>query len=220
MGDDDATGAADATREVWGDGPLLDALRRGDDQAFEWLIEQHTPAMLRLALSYTATPASAEEVVQETWLAVVRGIDSFEGRSSLRTWIFRILVNKAKSSGLAERRNVPLSDQDEVIAGDPGTIDPARFRGPPRGYWSSPPSHWDELPEDRLLAGEALAVVGRAVRSLPPAQQAVFELRDLQHWTSGEVCETLGLTEANQRVLLHRARSRLRSAIEEYFDAR
>lgn len=215
--------AQDARETASADGPLLDALRRGDEPAFESLVDHHTPAMLRLALLYTATPALAEEAVQETWLAVLRGIDDFEARSSLRTWIFRILINKAKSSGVAERRNVPLPDEDGNgegdDAGDPAVVDPARLRGPPPGYWSSAPNQWDELPEDRLLASEALAVIARAVKRLPRGQQAVFELRDLQQWTSAEVCETLGLTAGNQRVLLHRARARVRTAIEEYFDA-
>lgn len=202
------------------EGPLLDALRRGDERAFEWLIDQQTATMLRLARRYTPSSAIAEEVVQETWLAVVRGLGSFEGRSSLRTWIFRILVNKAKSSGLAERRNAPMYDEGESEWDDGAVADAARLRGPPSGYWSLPPNLWDELPEDRLLASETLAVIERAVERLRPAQQAVFVLRDLQNWTSAEVCETLDLTEANQRVLLHRARARVRSAIEEYFDAR
>lgn len=220
MTDEEASKAEGAEGPDWPDGPLLDALRRGDERAFEWLIDQHTAAMLRVARLYTPTPAIAEEVVQETWLAVVRGLDSFEGRSSLRTWILRILANKAKSSGLAERRNVPMYDEGESESDDGTVADPARLRGPPSGYWSLPPNLWDELPEDRLLASETLAVIERAVESLRPAQQAVFVLRDLQNWTSAEVCETLDLTEANQRVLLHRARARVRSAIEEYFDAR
>ncbi len=219
MADNDAIEAQGATRPAWADGPLLDALRRGDERVFASLIDQHTAAMLRLAMLYAPTRAIAEEAVQETWLGVVRGVDSFEGRSSLRTWIFRILVNQAKSSGLAERRHVPLAAETEGDADGQPVVDPVRFRGLPRGYWSSPPNYWDELPEDRLLATETFAVVERAVESLPPGQQAVFELRDLQHWTSAEVCEALDLTEGNQRVLLHRARARVRSAIEDYFDA-
>ncbi len=198
--------------------PLVDALRGGDERAFASLVDQHTPSMLRLAQLHVPTRAIAEEVVQEAWLAVVRGLGSFEGRSSLRTWIFRILLNKAKSSGLAEPRNLPLGDDNGEEAEGPPVVDPARFGGIPRGYWSSPPNHWDELPEDRLLAKETLAVVERAVESLPRTQQVVFELRHVQHWTSAEVCESLGITEANQRVLLHRARGRVRTAIEEYFD--
>ncbi|MDP9402601.1 MAG: RNA polymerase sigma factor [Actinomycetota bacterium] len=220
MADDEAIAAQGDTPPGSADVSLLDALRRGDERAFESLIDEHTPAMLRLALLYAPTRAIAEEVVQETWLGVVRGLGSFEGRSSLRTWIFRILVNRAKSSGLAERRNVHLSTEAEDDADGGFVVDPARFGGPPRGYWSSPPNQWDELPEDRLLASETLAVVERAVEALPSGQQAVFELRDLRHWTSAEVCEALGLTETNQRVLLHRARARVRNAIEEYFDGR
>lgn len=219
MAGDEVVNAQRGTVRASAELPLLDRLRDGDERAFEALIDQHTLAMLRLAQLYVPTRAVAEEVVQETWLAVVRGLGSFEGRSSLRTWIFRILLNKAKSSGLAERRNLPLDDLDGGDA-EAHAVDPSRFAGRPRGYWSSPPNHWDELPEDRLLARETLAVMERAMEGLPRGQQAVFELRDLQHWTAVEVCEALGITEANQRVLLHRARGRMRTAIEEYFDAR
>lgn len=219
MADDEAIERQGQPRPASLEDALLDGLRRGDEVAFESLIDRHTPAMLRLALFYVPSLAIAEEVVQETWLGVVRGLGSFEGRSSLRTWIFRILINKAKASGVAERRTLPLAAEGDGDAEAP-SVDPSRFRGPPRGYWSSPPNYWDELPEDRLLAGETLAVIQRAMESLPAGQQAVFELRDLQQWTSAEVCEALGLSEGNQRVLLHRARTRVRSAIEEYFDAR
>jgi len=219
MADDEAIERQGQPRLTSLEDALLDGLRRGDEVAFESLIDRHTSAMLRLALFYVPSLAIAEEVVQETWLGVVRGLGSFEGRSSLRTWIFRILINKAKASGVAERRTLPLAADGDGYAEVP-SVDPSRFRGPPRGYWSSPPNYWDELPEDRLLAGEALAVIQRAMESLPAGQQAVFELRDLQQWTSAEVCEALGLSEGNQRVLLHRARARVRSAIEEYFDAR
>ncbi len=220
MADDDVVGAKGSMRPELAQDPLVDALRDGDERAFASLIDQHAPAMLRLAQLHVPTRAIAEEVVQETWLAVVRGLDSFEGRSSLRTWIFRILLNKAKSLGLAEPRNLPLGDDGGEDAEGPPVVDPARFGGMPRGYWSSPPNHWDELPEDRLLAKETLAVVERAVESLPRGQQAVLALRDLQHWSSAEVCEALDISEANQRVLLHRARCRVRTAIEEYFDGR
>ncbi len=220
MAEDEATPPHAAKAPPSAEGSLLDTLRGGDERAFASLVDQHTPAMLRLARLYVPTRSIAEEVVQETWLAVVRGLDSFEERSSLRTWIFRILLNKAKSSGVGQRRNLPLDDLDGGEAEGPPVVDPARFAGRPRGYWSSPPNHWDELPEDRLLARETLALVQRAMESLPRGQQAVFELRDLRHWSSGEVCEALGITAANQRVLLHRARARMRTAVEEYLDAR
>ncbi len=221
VADGEETRSHAATSQASAEGLLVDALRGGDERVFASLIDKHTSAMLRLALLYVPTRAVAEEVVQETWLAVMRGVASFEGRSSLRTWIFRILLNKAKSSGLAERRNLPLDDLDGGgEAEGPPVVDPARFTGLPRGYWSSPPSHWDELPEERLLARETLALVERAMASLPRSQRAVFELRDLQHWTAAEVCEALGITAANQRVLLHRARARMRTSVEEYLDAR
>jgi RNA polymerase sigma-70 factor (ECF subfamily) len=219
MADDEAIERQGQPRPASLEDTLLDGLRSGDEAAFESLIDRHTPAMLRLALFYVPSLAIAEEVVQETWLGVVRGLGSFEGRSSLRTWIFRILINRAKASGVAERRTLPLAAEGDGDA-EAHSVDPSRFRGLPRGYWSSPPNYWDDLPEDRLLAAETLAVIQRAMKSLPAGQQAVFELRDLQQWTSAEVCEALDLSEGNQRVLLHRARARVRSAIEEYFDAR
>ncbi len=220
VADGEPVKAQDATRPALAEVAVLERLRGGDERAFESLIDQHTPAMLRLALLYVPTRAVAEEVVQETWLAVVRGIGSFQARSSLRTWIFRILVNKAKSSGMGEPQNLPLGDEAEGDEAERSVVNPARFSRPPRGYWSSPPNHWDELPEDRLLARETMAFIERAIETLPRGQQAVFKLRDVEHWTSAEVCEALGLTVANQRVLLHRARARMRTAIEEYFDAR
>lgn len=220
MADDEGTRPHAATPPASQERLLVDALRGGDERVFASLVDKHTSAMLRLALLYVPTLAVAEEVVQETWLAVLRGVDSFEERSSLRTWIFRILLNKAKSSGMAERRNLPLDDLDGGDAEGPPVVDPTRFTGLPRGYWSSPPNHWDELPEEQLLARETLALVERAMERLPRGQRAVFELRDLQHWTAAEVCKALGITAANQRVLLHRARGRMRTSVEEYLDAR
>ena len=195
--------------------PIVVAMRQGDERVFASLVDQESPAMLRLASLYAPSRAIAEEVVQETWLAVIGGLDSFEGRSSLRTWIYRILVNRAKSSGTSQRRTVSLLAEAE--AAGPPAVDPARFEGPPLEHWCSPPNKWDELPEGRLLATETLAVIERAMERLPPGQQAVFELRDLRHWTAAEVCDVLELTDGNQRVLLHRARARMRTAIEEYF---
>lgn len=176
--------------------------------------------MLRLARTYVSSTAVAEEVVQEAWLGVVQGIDRFEGRSSLRTWIYRILVNTAKTRGAREGRSVPFAS----LAGDEGepSVDPDRFlpadhdRFP--GHWSSFPPSFDDVPEERLLSGETLDHVRRVIDELPPAQAQVIRLRDVQGWTSQEVCNALELTETNQRVLLHRARTKVRAALERYLD--
>ncbi|SRR6266508_836351 len=196
---------------------LVEALRAGDEAAFMTLVDRYGPSMLRLAMVYVRNRSVAEEVVQETWLGVLRGIDRFEGRSSLKTWIFRILTNTAKTRGQRESRSVPFGsfgDEDEPA------VDPDRFLPPdhPRwpGHWSSPPSGWSGVPEERLVGKETLGVIAQAVEALPPAQREVITLRDLDGWTSDETCNALGLTETNQRVLLHRARSKVRRALEEY----
>jgi RNA polymerase sigma-70 factor (ECF subfamily) len=163
-----------------------------------------------------ATREQAEDAVQETWLGVLKGIDGFEGRSSLKTWIFRILVNRAKTKGVREQRSVPFSslggDGDES---EP-SVDPARFT--PQGEWSAPPQSWEGLPEDRLLSVEAKAVVDEAIAGLPDSQRAVITLRDVQGLSAQEAAELLGLSEINQRVLLHRARSKVRARFEDYLN--
>ena len=192
------------------DGALVDALRRGDEKAFATLVERYHDPLLRLALSFVATREQAEDVVQETWLGVLNGIDRFEARSSLKTWIFRILVNRAKTKGVREKRSVPFSAlEDEGRA----SVDPERFSG---GAWSAPPASWARLPEETLLSSETRAVVGEAIAALPETQRAVITLRDVRGFTAGEACDILGLTEANQRVLLHRARSKVRARLEDY----
>ncbi len=202
------------------DEQLLLALRGGDEQAFRVLVRRYHRAMVRVAASFVPTSAIAEEVTQETWLAVIRGLDGFAGRSSLKTWIFRILVNRARSCGVRERRSVPVSALD---SGETGTapkepaVDPGRFRGPGElfeGYWSVPPTRW---PEQRVLDAETRAIADRAIGALPLPQRQVITLRDVEGWSAPEVCECLGLTEVNQRVLLHRARARVRAALEVYF---
>jgi RNA polymerase sigma-70 factor (ECF subfamily) len=198
---------------------LVAALRAGDEQAFMALVTAWSPQLLRVARMYVSSQAVAEDVVQETWLAVLSGLDRFEGRSSLRTWVFRILTNRARTRGAREARSVPfsaLADED----GKPA-VDPSRFlRAGDRweGGWASPPQDWDALPEQRLLSEETLAVVRAAIDELPPAQRAVITLRDLDGFDAPEVCELLDLSEGNQRVLLHRARSRVRRALEAYLD--
>ena len=200
---------------------LCAALRRGDEAAFARLVALHHASLRRVALSYVRTAAVADEVVQETWLAVLRGVDNFEERSSLKTWIFRILTNKAKTRAERESRTVPLSalpsgDADE----DESAVDPNRFfdqqhaRWP--GHWASPPARWDELPEEHLSGRETLDALKTAIEQLPPQQRQVIVLRDVEGWESNDICELLGLSEANQRVLLHRARSKVRQALEDH----
>lgn len=201
---------------------LVERLRAGDDDAYRELIDRHDPLLRRLARRYVATDAATDEVVGDTWLGVVRGIDRFEGRSSLKTWIVRILMNVARTRGVRDKRTVPFSSlvhPDEE--GAEPTIAPDRFRpagDPYPGHWRSFPTRWHDQPEVRALGAETLAVVREALDRLPPAQQAVVRLRDLEGWTGAEVCNALDLTETNQRVLLHRGRARLRAALEEHFD--
>lgn len=199
---------------------LVEALRAGDERAFMMLVERCQPAMLRLAMMYVSTRAIAEDVVQEAWLGVLKGLDGFEGRSSLRTWIFRILVNTAKTRGQRESRTVPFSslwspDPEGEPAVDPDRFRPAGDRWP--NHWiEGAPASWEGVPEERLLAGETLDRVRQAIQALPPNQREVIRLRDVLGWTSAEVCNALDITETNQRVLLHRARSKVRRALDGY----
>ena len=174
--------------------------------------------MLRIALLYVSSPSVAEEVVQETWLAVLTGLERFEGRSSLKTWLFRILTNKAKTRGQRERRTLPFSAL--AADGDEGdtAVDVDRFFGPDSrnaGHWAVPPRG---VPEERLLAAEARARIEAAIAALPPNQRAVITLRDVEGLSAEEACNVLGLSETNQRVLLHRARSKVRAAFERYLE--
>ena len=196
------------------DGALIEALRRGDEKAFASLVQRYHASLLRLAMSYVATTEQAEDAVQETWLGVLNGIDRFEGRSSLKTWIFRILVNRAKTKGVREQRSVPFSSLEGDGEEREPSVDPSRFA--PAGNWSAPPQSWEGVPEDRLLSAEAKAVVDDAIARLPDSQRAVITLRDVQGFTAQEASDVLGLTEVNQRVLLHRARSKVRARFEEY----
>jgi RNA polymerase sigma-70 factor (ECF subfamily) len=199
------------------DARLVDGLRRRDDAAFAELMREYGAAMLRVAQMYVSSRAVAEEVVQEAWLAVLKGIDRFEGRSSLKTWIFRILANTAKTRGMREARSVPLSALGEDDDGSGVDVD--RFFGPDArfpGHWSAPPESWAGAPEERLVAGETLEVIQREIERLPPLQAAVITMRDVEGFSAEEVCNSLDISETNQRVLLHRARSRVRRALEEY----
>jgi len=174
--------------------------------------------MLRVAMMFTPTRAVAEDVVQEAWLGVLAGIGRFEGRSSLKTWIFRILTNIAKTRGQREGRTVPFSALERPDAVPEAAVEADRFLPPDHerwpGHWASRPEPW---PEERLLAAETRAVVENAIDRLPPAQRAVISLRDIEGWSSDETRNALGVSETNQRVLLHRARSKVRQALEDYF---
>ena len=194
---------------------LVDGLRARDEATFEELVSRYGGSMLRVAQLYVRSRAVAEEVVQEAWIGVLDGSSRFEGRSSLKTWIFRILTNKAKTRAMKEGRTIPFSALDP--AGP--AVDPDRFRGPEDrypGHWAAPPS---SLPEERLLESETLALVQHELDNLPPAQALVVTMRDVEGFESAEVCNALEISETNQRVLLHRARSRLRNALEEYVNA-
>jgi RNA polymerase sigma-70 factor (ECF subfamily) len=204
------------------DEALVAALRGGDERAFAALVDLHTPALLRVAMAYVPSRAVAEEVVQETWIAVLRGIDGFEGRSSLKTWIFRILTNVAMRGGARERRSVPFAAL--AAAEDTGepSVDPDRFLPGDHelfpGHWAVMPARWP-TPEEGLLSGEVREVIVAAMEALPKAQRTVMALRDIEGWSSEEVCAALEISAGNQRILLHRARSRVRAAIEDYFGA-
>jgi RNA polymerase sigma-70 factor, ECF subfamily len=195
---------------------LVEALRAGDEDAFRDLVRMYNSSLLRVARIYVPTQALAEEVVAETWLAVLEGIDRFEGRSSLKTWIFRILTNRAKTRAVRERRTLPLSAFEPERIQEPA-LGADRFRdwNDPRwpAHWAVPPTPW---PEDRVLAAETREKLADAIEALPGAQRAVISLRDLEGWSAEEVCNALGLSETNQRVLLHRARSKVRKALEDY----
>lgn len=203
------------------DDDLLARLRSGDETAFAGIVDRWSPAMLRIARAYVATAQSAEDAVQDAWLGVIRGLPRFEGRSSLRTWVFTILVNQARTRGAREARTVPLSDLGRDDDTGP-TVDPDRFQGPddahPGGWKASArPASWEGQPEGRVLAGEALRLLESALTLLPPRQRTVVTLRDLQGLSPAEACEVLGITPQNQRVLLHRGRAALRRTLEDYY---
>ncbi len=193
------------------------ALRRGDEAAFAALVDRHHASLIRVARMYVASVAAAEEVAQETWLGVLQGLEGFQGRCTLKAWIFSILTNIAKSRGARDKRMLPMSSlvSDEEAAGP--SVDPSRFNPDehPRwpGHWAEPPEAWQE---DELVGRETLAAIRAAIEALPPAQRAVMTMRDVEGLDSAETCQVLGLSEGNQRVLLHRARSKVRKALESY----
>ena len=198
---------------------LLAKLRAGDERAFETLVNRHYGTMLAVAQTYVASRAVAEEVVQEAWVGVLNGLDGFEGRSALATWIMRIVVNIAKTRGGREARSIPYASL--AGEGDEHSVEPDRFRGVGDGFpghWRAYPADWHRLPEDALFQQETLRVAVDAIARLPAAQRAVITMRDVQGCAADEVYEVLGLSEGNQRVLLHRARSRVRAALERHLD--
>jgi RNA polymerase sigma-70 factor (ECF subfamily) len=186
---------------------LLSGVRAGDERAFVHLVERHHHTMLHLALSFVPNRAVAEEVVQDTWVGVLRGIGTFEGRSSFKTWMLRILVNRARTAGVQEHRSVAIDSSDPAVDG-------SRFDA--SGGWASPPDHWADV-DDRLRAGGLANSIRAALASLPARQREVVMLRDVEGLTAEEACGVLGISESNQRVLLHRGRGRLRRALDTEF---
>ena len=215
--------AADAgTPFATDDQDLLARLRAKDVDAFDDIVRRWSPVMLRVARGYVSTDASAQEVVQEAWLGVIRGLAAFEGRSAVRTWVFRIVVNIAKTRGVKEHRSTPFSSL--VPDEDTGpTVDPGRFREPDADEWSrhwtaaGAPQRWDVDPVAGALRAETRALVSAAIDDLPERQRAVLVLRDVEGFDSDEVCGLLGVSAENQRVLLHRGRAKVRAALETYY---
>src|SRR3954452_5235604 len=204
------------------DAQLLTRLRAGDEHAFTDVVDRWSRTMLRVARAYVSTDASAQEVVQDTWLAVIRGLDGFQERSTLKTWVFRILVNTAKTRGVREVRTTPMSSLVIDLDDASPTVDPSRFRGPGDQYpggWApdAVPQRWEGDPAREVLRGEIRSLVSSAMGKLPERQRAVVLLRDVQGCDSDEVCQILSLTPENQRVLLHRGRASVRMALEDYY---
>ena len=212
--------AAAPARMAVSDEQTLAALRSGDERAFRDVFARSYPMMKRVARAYVASDAVAEEIVQETWMAIVTGIDRFEGRSALGTWIFSILTNQAKTHSAREKRAVPFSSVATTDFEEP-VVDPDRFQKDDEawpGHWATPPRPWQK-PERRLLSLEARDHLKAAMAQLPDRQRMIVGLRDIDGHSAEEVCDLLGLSPENQRVLLHRGRARLRAVLEEYLDA-
>ena len=204
---------------------LLEGLRRKEERAFTALVERYHGSLMRLARLYVPNRGVAEEVVQETWLGVLQGVNRFEGRCSLKTWLFKILMNRARTRGVREARSVAVGsifdiEAEAVVAAEPA-VPADRFQGPGDpwpDHCAIAPKSWGPNPEQALLSKECRKRLEQAIESLPPGQRDVITLRDIEQWTSEEVCNALGVSETNQRVLLHRARSRVRRALEQYFE--
>ena len=220
MSPDNPDSEAHLTRQ---EAQLLKALRSGDEAAFATVVDKYSGSLVRLAMAYVPSRAVAEEVVQETWLGVLEGLSRFEGRSSFKTWLFRILTNRAKTRGQRESRYEPFSSKSGLGDDNPDpVVEPDRFvqNGFWVDHWVSPPGAWDEkTPERLLLSKEGREQIEKAIQMLPTTQRQVITLRDIEGLTSKEICNILELSETNQRVLLHRARSRVRQILEEYLDA-
>ena len=199
------------------DDVLVKALAARDADAFAYLLDRYHSTLVRLAQQYVPSRAVADEVVQETWIAVIDGIDRFEQRSSLKTWLFRILVNIARSHGVKENRSIPFAAT--ALLDEEPAVDPRRFRRGlrARGAWKRPPRPWSE-PEQRAVDSETLETIRSAIDRLPPDQREVITMRDLLGWSAAEVCDALEVSDANQRVLLHRARSKVRASLERRYD--
>ena len=206
------------TGTVEDDAALVAALRDGDETVFAQLVDRYSPAMLRVARGYVPSHEIAEEVVQEAWIALLKGISKFEGRSSLRTWLFTVMINIAKTRGIRERRSADA----EIAAFTGRTVDPSRFRPSDAADW---PGHWKDeaapapfpdTPEGSVLGSELIAVARRELDKLPERQRMVVALRDMLGFDSSEVCELLEISVANQRVLLHRGRAAVRQVLEDY----
>jgi RNA polymerase sigma-70 factor (ECF subfamily) len=199
---------------------LIAALRAGDERAFTALVDSYGPAMLRLALAHTPSRAVAEEVVQEAWVGVLRGLDRFEARSSLKTWVMSIVLNTARTRGERERRTLPFSflKRRREEGRDEPAVEPERFqgrRGELPGWWAVPPDRWEE-PDEKLSRDDAREVMLNTIAGLPPRQREVITLRELSGCSAEETCNAMGLSETNQRVLLHRARAKVRAALEKH----
>ena len=204
------------------DARIVEALRAGDEETFVMLVRVHGPTMLRVAALYVRNRSVAEEVVQDTWLGVLKGIDRFEGRSTFKTWLFRILTNTATTRAVREGRTMPFSAlAGDELADDEPSVDADRFLAQGdrwANHWASSPLRFDDLPEGRLLSSETVAVARAAIEELPEVQRAVITMRDVAGFSSEEVCGELGLSEGNQRVLLHRARTKVRVVLERHLD--
>ncbi len=203
---------------------LVERLRSGDEQVFTDLVNRYHGSLVRLASMHVSDRSIAEEVVQDTWMAVLEGLDRFEGRSSLKTWIFSILTNKAKTRGVRESRSIPASalmrDEDEA---DEPAVDPSWWQrsGHWKDYWTNYPQSWDEgTPEKALLDKEGATLLTEAIGALPPRLKQIIVLRDIEGLEAEEVCAILAVSDANQRVLLHRARARVRTMLEGYMEKR
>lgn len=210
------SGPGNDNQRLGEDAELLAAVRAGSEAAFVTLVQRYHQSLIRLATSYVGDPAIAEDVAQEAWLGLMESLPRFEGKASLRTWLFRILVNCARARSRHEHRSLSFSDTG-LGEDDHVSIDPARFLPPGQrwaGHWADPPVAW---PEEHALEAEVLEYLRGIIETLPPHQRAILTLRDIEGWSCAEVCAVMGITEGNQRVLLHRARTTVRTSLERYF---